>query len=349
MIYLDLLAADVPNFLKAGGRVLDVRASVEFQKGHFPGAVNLPILETDERAQVGTVFKAQGPQAAVVLGHQLVSGDIRSERVEGWKQFVREKKRVALTCFRGGQRSSLAQQWLKEEGLAVPRIRGGTKAVRSLYLAHLEGAGQWPLLVIGGPTGSGKTDLLRALAHKSIDLESFAEHRGSAFGRSDEAQPAQVTFENRIAQRAFELAEMPRWLVEDESAKIGRLFLPLPLWRAMQRAPVWEIVDPWADRVARIKKEYVDDPVRIKGVDAVQTAITQAVARLKQRLGNKRVSELNQLMQDGFRGLSGHEVWIEALLRDYYDPLYLAAQKGRKGEVSFRGSWREALEGLQAD
>jgi tRNA 2-selenouridine synthase len=190
--YRELFLNDVP--------MMDARAPVEFLKGAFPGVVNLPLMTDTERQRVGTCYKQQGQEAAIALGYQLVSGATKDERIAAWAAFAQAHPQGYLYCFRGGLRSQITQQWLKSEaGIEYPRVIGGYKAMRSFLLDTTEQAlAECGFQVLGGMTGTGKTDVLLQLSN-SLDLEGHAHHRGSSFGRHVSPQPAQIDFENRLA------------------------------------------------------------------------------------------------------------------------------------------------------
>ena len=170
---------------------LDVRAPAEFAKGHLPNSLNLPILNDEERHQVGLTFKREGQLVATRLGHKLVSGDVKEARIALWQSYIDTHPEACVMCWRGGQRSQIAQQWLAESGYNVPRISGGYKACRQACLDILEQAAgaQKPWFVLAGRTGVQKTVLLNTLDN-SIDLEGLANHRGSAFGAQNSPQPS---------------------------------------------------------------------------------------------------------------------------------------------------------------
>ncbi|MEX2130179.1 MAG: tRNA 2-selenouridine(34) synthase MnmH, partial [Pseudohongiellaceae bacterium] len=138
--------------------LLDVRAPVEFRHGAFPCATNIPLLEDDEREQVGKVYKQAGRDAALALGHRLVSGSTKDQRLANWSDFYHRHPNAALYCFRGGQRSKIAQQWLAEAGISIPRVAGGYKSMRRFLINSIAfPVANTPLLILGGKTGSGKT------------------------------------------------------------------------------------------------------------------------------------------------------------------------------------------------
>ena len=211
--------------------LIDTRAPVEFEKGAFPCSVSLPLMTNDERAQVGTCYKQQGQDAAIELGHSLVSGEVKQQRVDAWLDFAKHNPQGYLYCWRGGLRSQICQQWLAERGCHYPRIGGGYKAMRRYLIDQFERISQhYPLLVLGGRTGCNKTAFVEQLP-QAVDLEALANHRGSSFGRRPDGQPTQLNFENAVAvamlkaeQRALQ-SQQPL-LLEDESKLVGRCSLP---------------------------------------------------------------------------------------------------------------------------
>src|SRR5690606_35803067 len=142
--------------------LMDVRAPVEFHKGAFPQVLNLPLMNDDERQRVGTCFKQRGQQAAIELGHQLVSGALKAERIAAWAAFAKGHPDGYLYCARGGLRSQIAQQWLSSEaGIEYPRVLGGYKALRGFLIQTIdEAVAECELILLGGLTGTGKTELL---------------------------------------------------------------------------------------------------------------------------------------------------------------------------------------------
>lgn len=164
----------------------------------MPAAVNLPLMNDDERAAVGTCYKRQGPDAALALGHRLVSGDTRDARINAWREASLAHPEGFLCCARGGQRSHISQAWLKEAGVDYPLIRGGYKALRQTAIQVTIEQSQKPMVLIGGCTGNGKTLLVKQHA-QGIDLEGLAHHRGSSFGRTLTPQLSQASFENHLA------------------------------------------------------------------------------------------------------------------------------------------------------
>ena len=236
--------------------LIDTRAPVEFQRGSFPSAVNIPLMTDDERKQVGICYKGQGERAATALGHELVSGVVKEERIATWIYQVKRHANAALFCFRGGLRSRMVQDWLSSSGYQVPLVAGGYKALRSYLLRSLgECLSELNLIVVGGRTGVAKTALLNqasdTLRLPVIDLEGLAYHRGSAFGKRAEPQPSQINFENRIAIDLLKLRACghQQLMLEDEGRLIGRCALPLALQEKLRRAPLVMLEANLEDRV----------------------------------------------------------------------------------------------------
>ena len=344
--------------------LIDLRAPCEFAEGAFPTAINLPLMSDSERAAVGTCYKQQGQQAAIALGHQLVRGDVREQRLLGWLTQISQHPETVIYCFRGGLRSQTVQQWLAERGCVVPRVAGGYKALRQFLLQTLERiTTHSPLWLVTGMTGSGKTDLL-ARVPAAIDLEAHANHRGSSFGGLPQGQPSNINFENGLA---IELLQRERrgqthLVMEDESRMIGRCTLPLPLFSTMERAPLILLEAPLAERVARIRRQYVDELlaqfVRQLGDEqaarqALSDFLQQAMAKLERRLGCDRYRLLRGELLDALAAQfdhadgSGHRLWIERLLSDYYDPLYQRSLRANSERIVFRGEADACLAYLQ--
>ena len=190
---------DYEKILLSGSALLDVRAPVEFEQGAFPTAANLPLLENDERHKVGICYQQHGQQKAVEFGHQLLSGQLKQQRIERWLKFAQQHGETYLYCFRGGLRSKISQQWLHEAGIDITRVSGGYKALRQFLIAQLENATtQFDFVLVGGLTGCRKTELIRHVCN-GIDLEGAAHHRGSSFGAHAKPQNSQINFENRVA------------------------------------------------------------------------------------------------------------------------------------------------------
>lgn len=334
----DLFINDTP--------MIDVRAPVEFTRGAFPTADNLPIMSDEERHQVGICYEESGPEAAERLGHELVSGDIREYRVGRWTHFLARNPGARLYCFRGGQRSRIACQWLNEIGFEVSRINGGYKRMRNHLLKVFDNLPD--LVILSGRTGTGKTDFLVDFT-QAIDLERLANHRGSAFGGRITPQPSQIDFENSTAIQFLKLRDEPEILLEDESRLIGRVNLPPALQEKMKQSPIMMIEEPLSDRVDRIYDEYIetqwDEYLEHYGSDAeseFETYLLKAVDGIRKRLGGVAHQEIREQMQQAGAdhrrsdSLEGHRIWIETLLSDYYDPMYSYQMEKKADRIRIR-------------
>ncbi|MFW3615693.1 tRNA 2-selenouridine(34) synthase MnmH [Billgrantia antri] len=335
--------------------LVDVRAPVEFAQGSLPGAVNLPLMDDEERRLVGIEYKQRGQQAAIELGQRLVSGGIREARIAAWQRLVEAHPDAVIYCYRGGLRSQIAQQWLADAGVERPRIRGGWKAMRQALCRRIDAAAEQPLLVVGGLTGCAKTALIQALSN-GLDLEGCARHKGSAFGRHPLPAPSQIDFEHAMGLR---LLSLPGPLVvEDESRHIGAANVPLAFWRAMELAPRVRVEMPLDWRLAQIHKDYIDDLWAIYrqqfgewlGWTLMRKQLSSALARLKKRLGHARLARLQRLQQLAFRehergNRQAHEAWLAPLLTEYYDPMYrYQLEKRDPGRFLHVGDWDSCLE-----
>jgi tRNA 2-selenouridine synthase len=343
--------------------MLDARAPVEFAKGAFPTAVNLPLMNDGERHEVGIRYKQQGQQAAIALGHQLVSGAVKEARIQAWADFARAHPDGCLYCFRGGLRSGITQQWLKSEaGIDYPRVAGGYKAMRHFLMDAIDQAvAQAGFVVVGGMTGCGKTDVLAQLDN-ALDLEACANHRGSSFGRHATPQPATIDFEHRLAVGLLKKqARGHDWFVlEDESQLIGSCSLPLALYQGMQQFSMVWLEDSRAGRVERILRDYVSGLCAEylaldaqNGYQRYREHLLAALAKLVRRLGDERYRRLNKQMEEALARQEAdgtvdlHRAWIETLLGEYYDPMYDYQRDSKRSRLLFAGNQTEVVDFLR--
>jgi tRNA 2-selenouridine synthase len=344
--------------------MMDVRAPVEFDKGAFPGVINLPLMNDSEREKVGTTYKQAGQQAAIELGHRLVSGDTKQARINAWAAFAREHPEGYLYCFRGGLRSQLTQQWLQNEaGVQYPRIIGGYKAMRTFLLGTLEQAvAECDLVLVGGMTGTGKTEVLAQL-NNALDLEGHANHRGSSFGKHATPQPSQIDFENRLAIDILKkrAAHLHQFVLEDEGRIVGSRAVPVELYRTMQDAPLVWLEDSFESRIERILKDYVIDlRAEFIAVQGPETGFNGFAERLKQslssivrRLGGERYQRLSAIMdaalqeQERSGNVDLHRGWISGMLSEYYDPMYVYQRDSKDPRIEFSGNQAEVVEYLK--
>ncbi|MDV6315226.1 tRNA 2-selenouridine(34) synthase MnmH [Idiomarina sp. HP20-50] len=314
--------------------LLDLRAPAEFAKGAFTKAVNHPLMTDAERAKVGTCYKHHGQTAAMELGHQLVSGNIKQQRMAKWQAFFESYPSGAIYCFRGGLRSQIVQQWLRQIDIDKPRIEGGYKALRQHLIQRTEelvSSFRW--IVVSGRTGCQKTEFIKNKRH-SIDLEGLAHHRGSAFGRYPEPQPSQIDFENRLAIQLIKLKALGAGTlyIEDEGSHIGSVSVPWCLQQFTQNAERHTIESTLEQRIEVIYQEYViDAESRYSSREQFEHYLLDSLSRNRKRLGDLRFRQLFSTLQQALSKDSQdlHKQWIKGLLVDYYDPMYDYQMKKR--------------------
>lgn len=350
--YRQLFLSDVP--------LMDVRAPIEFNKGAFPTALNMPLMDDDQRHQVGIMYKNEGQDAAIALGNHLVSGDIKNQRITAWKNFASAHPEGYLYCFRGGLRSKTSQAWMAEASMNYPLVKGGYKALRRFLIEEVERiAKERDFIVIGGRTGNGKTLLIHDLSN-SIDLEGLANHRGSSFGRSiDDFQPTQINFENAlgVALIKTEAAHSKPVFVEDESPRIGRVSIPLALVQTMSSCPIVLIQEQLSVRIDNIQKDYVTDLLAQhmrafdeQGFENFSGFLLEGLSRIKKRLGGADHAEIRGMMEAALERHKNeqdetlHRRWIERLLVDYYDPMYDYQISKKEQPIAFTGTRAEILQ-----
>ena len=309
----------LPEFEALPYPILDVRAPIEFAQGHVPGALNLPLFSDEERASIGTTYKQVSQDRAVHLGLEFF-GPKMSAMVKK-AQKLAPGKEVRLHCWRGGMRSGAVLWLLELAGFRVHLLDKGYKEYRRAVLASFDSARDWR--VLGGLTGSGKTDVLHQLAaaphaQPVLDLEGLAHHKGSAFGAIGQpAQPTQEQFENNLAAALAALPpHAPVW-VEDESRQIGRLTIPPALFGQLRTAPRWVLEVPRAARVAKLAAEYgAEDPAEL----------VAAIERIQKRLGGLATQQAQAAVAAG-----DFPLMVELVL-DYYDKTYTYGLTQRPGE-----------------
>ena len=272
--------SDIQKFLNlssSGVSIIDVRTPKEFDQGHIPGAINLPLFTNEERVIVGTLYKQEGKQAAIHRGLELV-GPKMAEMAGNAKQYAKDNT-LLIHCWRGGMRSA-SIAWLMElYGLKVFTLKGGYKSFRKLTLTSF--AKNYRLLILGGKTGSAKTRVLEKLAtlgEQIIDLEKLAAHKGSAFGSLGETkQPSQEQFENELAiTLQYSDGQKTIWL-EDESRLIGKKVIPGELWEQMRLAKTIYLEIPLEERIAYLTDEYGKFP---------HEQLKEAIQKITKRLGH---------------------------------------------------------------
>ena len=338
--------SDYATALTLGAPLIDLRSPAEFRHGAFPGAVNLPLLTDAERERVGIRYKHGGPDAALALGNELVSGNVKAARLAAWQQILDAHSNAMLYCWRGGLRSETVQRWLADTGRHAPRIHGGYRALRRFCIDTLDRQREW--LLVGGRTGVGKTEILKRIPD-SIDLEGLANHRGSAFGKRGTPQPTPISFENALAVQLLRHgSNSTPTVVEDESRTIGRLAVPEGVYRGMQASPIVLVELDQRTRIENIHREYV---VEADDQEHLRETLETALDNIRRRLGGDRHGEVRNQMRRAFeRGdADAHRAWIGMLLDWYYDPLYDYQIGKKQHRIVFRGNADAVREYLRGE
>ncbi len=287
--------------------MLDVRSPAEYEQGHIPSATSFPLFDNTERAQVGTCYKQAGRDRAVELGFA-----IAGPKIAGFIATARDlapARCVSLYCWRGGMRSSSMAWALELAGFEVSILQGGYKGFRRWSRELL--ATPQNIAIVGGMTGTGKTEILAALAARGeqvLDLEGIARHRGSSFGGiGQHAQPTNEQFWNDIAWQWARFQRQRTVWIEAESKRIGQCRIPDELFRQMEQAPAIE--------VNRARAERLDILVDAYGSQA-REALVAATQRIRKRLGGLRAQQAIAAIQDGQLREAAD------LILSYYDKTY---------------------------
>ncbi len=299
---------------------IDVRAPVEFAKGHIPGAINIPLFADDERAEIGTIYKQVGKNQALHLGEK-----IARPKVNGILAQIRSflPAKLVIYCWRGGKRSTEVCRLVNASGTIARRIQGGYKEYRREIRCFIEQPRK--LLMLGGKTGSGKTDLLLGLKRQNvqvIDLEGLAHHKGSVFGHiNEEAQPSTEQFENDFYEELRKTDPEKLLLLENESYVIGSVHLPPPLLLQMRAAPLLIIDIPIQARIDRLVREYTS-------TDRQQ--LIEASRRIAQKLTQPKLQKvISFIKNDDFASAC-------RILLAYYDHFYnRGLDKRQSQEISY--------------
>ena len=354
-----LVRADYRELLLSDTPLMDVRAPVEFAKGAFPNSVNLPLMSDEERHLVGLRYKESGQDSAIELGAELLTPDIRAERIHCWKQFARENPEGVLYCFRGGLRSRISQQWMREADVDMPLLDGGYKALRTFIINTLEHLCQsMSVNLIGGRTGNGKTLLIHQLGN-TVDLEALANHRGSSFGSLLTEQPSNIDFENSLCVEMMRLEEqgVENLYLEDEARLIGRVCIPEVLIEKTKRSPLVILETEMQDRIENCFQDYVPDLLsryisklgHTEGFSAFKDHHRGSLSRIKKRFGGQNYARAHELLElamdkhESHNDSSHYSEFIEMLLRDYYDPMYDYQLSKKEHRIVFKGNAEDII------
>lgn len=307
-----------PEHLNHKDLIIDVRTPAEFKQGHIPGAYNLPVFSNAERHQIGWSYKNEGPQDAIHLGLQFVGPKLQHLVRDACR--IAPDRRVQLYCWRGGMRSESVQWLLELSGFECERLRGGYKAYRNWALQCIDQPKA--LLVLGGLTGVGKTDVLaelKVMGEQCVDLESIANHRGSAFGGIG-VQPTNEQFENNLAYE-LNLLNPNRWTwIEDESKLIGKIVIPKSIRERIEQAPMIQLERPLEQRVQHLCQLYGQIPTE---------ALIASFDKIKKRIGD-------QSYRQAIDGLLQNELETPCRIAlGYYDKSYAHGMQrnGRKPQL----------------
>ncbi|HEX6363746.1 MAG TPA: tRNA 2-selenouridine(34) synthase MnmH [Albitalea sp.] len=317
--------------------IIDARSPHEYDEDHLPGAVNLPVVDDDQYAEVGTKHKTD-KHAAYLVGVAYSLRNIAGH-IEPLISRYSPKDRFLVYCFRGGKRSRLWADNLRTIGFPVDVLPGGWKAYRRWVRASLETLpAALAYRVLAGPTGCGKTRVLHELArqgHQVLDLEALARHRGSLLGElPGEAQPSQKYFDTLVldAMRAFD-PRRPVW-VEAESKKIGNLQIPEALYEAMHRSPVVHLEAPMAERVRLWREDYPH-------FAQAPAAMVDKLVPLRPLVGGEELDAWQRLAAQG-----AVDALFQRVMERHYDPCYTRSTRRNYG--AGEASRTLALPGLDA-
>lgn len=286
--------------------VIDARSEKEFNQGHIPGAINIPLLDNSAREQVGICYKQVGKDPAIKLAFELAGPK--------FPRFAKQaealgSKTIRIHCWRGGMRSKTMAEIIVGAGINTVVLENGYKSFRHWVLDKLEE--RWNYLVLGGKTGSGKTGIiseLTALGEQVIDLEDLANHSGSVYGNINKGvQPTNEQVENEIAFLLDQYNNTSGIWIENESRTIGKVKIPDPVYDQLRAAPVIDISCSNDERIQRIKTEYAKLPLN---------KLILSTEKLEQRLGNQRMNQAIAFLENGH-----FEDWIKHMLV-YYDKCY---------------------------
>ena len=313
----DIDLADIDKF----DTIIDVRSPAEFADDHIPGAVNLPVLDDQQRAKISTIYKQIDPFTAKRAGAALVAQNIAAHLQTALRDKARDW-RPLVYCWRGGQRSAAMAQIFSNIGWHSSVIDGGYKSYRRHVLDCLDQLPeQLSLMIVSGQTGTAKTHILRAASEKGapiIDLEKLACHRGSLLGSEPgELQPSQRYFESQLCQTLKQCAPGQPILVEAESNKIGNIHVPPALWAAMRNAPTIRVTAPIDARVSFLQRDYAH-------MVSHPELIMPLLSKLKHRHSAKQLAAWNEMIE--------RKDWpnfIKSLLETHYDPSYQQSGSAR--------------------
>ncbi|MBM3159307.1 MAG: tRNA 2-selenouridine(34) synthase MnmH [Bacteroidetes bacterium] len=313
---------DIEQFLSLASThpVLDVRSPGEYKHAHIPGAHSFSLFSDEERKIVGTTYKQKSREEAIKIGLDFF-GPTLKQRVLEAEKLANGSKILLVHCWRGGMRSAAISWLLDLYGFKIYTLTGGYKAYRNWILDQFKK--NYSFRLIGGYTGSGKTELLNQVKKEGaciVDLEALAGHKGSAFGNIGlPPQPGQEQFENKLAGALHHSVQKnhiaPIW-VEDESQRIGTVNIPTNLWSTMRKSPVYFLDIPFEKRLEHIVEEYGQ-------LD--RDAVIAAIERITKKLGHLQAQQAIDFLREN------NTVASFSILLRYYDKLYAKSLQNREG------------------
>jgi len=301
---------DIGRFLEKGQTcpILDVRSPAEYEHGHIPGAVSLPLFSNEERSIVGTLYLQKGSKEAMMKGLELVGPKMKEFVLHA--SDITSEGELALYCWRGGMRSNSMAWLFNTSGMKSHTLEGGYKSWRR----HIHDYFRQPLhnlVVIGGMTGTGKTEILEEIENRGgqiIHLERLAHHKGSVFGHLGmPPQPSTEQFENDLYTRLSALKTGEPVFVEDESLAIGQVFIPKFFYAQMSSARFVNIVVPFEKRVQRLVHSYTGGETEF---------LITSISRIERRLGSENANHAKKLI------IEGHMEKAVVIVLAYYDKVY---------------------------
>lgn len=288
--------------------LLDVRTPAEYAQGHVPGALNLPLFNNEERAEVGTLYKQVSPERAFLRGLDIAGAKMSWYVLEAIR--LAPSRKVAVHCWRGGQRSGSLSTLLSFAGFDVQVVQGGYKAYRQFVLEQFLDC-KHKFVVLGGKTGSGKTLILNQLAmlgEQVIDLEKLANHKGSAFGAlGEESQPTVEQFENNLFAELSKMEVDKRIWVENESRNIGKVFVPAGFFDKFKSSPLVDLDVPFEERIKYLVEGYAVFP---------KEDLIDSLMKITKRMGGQNVKAALEAFE------AGRIEESTAVALNYYDKTY---------------------------
>jgi len=309
-----------------GNPIIDVRTPAEFEAGHIPGAINIPLFSNEERAEVGTLYKQVSREKAMLRALDIVGPKMSSLVKQASK--IKYTDKLIVHCWRGGMRSASFAWLMNTAGIPAITVNGGYKGFRRFAASVIKR--DWKFKVITACTGSGKTELLlkmQELGEQIIDLEGLADHKGSVFGGLGHApQPTTEQFENNLfwAIKDFDI-NRTIW-VEDESMCIGHVFIPQDFYNRMHFSPLVKVDLVLEQRIERLVKEYALFS---------KEELTHAISKITKRLGGDNAKLAVESIESG----NFHEA--TRILLWYYDKAYNRSIEERRGLISFEKEYEK--------